>query len=289
MLRSFLLAGALTAALFSTSAPAQTTSQLLEAGAAPRQPIRYRFTSGHSEQAAVDLNVQMALSLAGQPFPLGAVPPIRMTMALRTAEVSADGSARIEFELLSAEALGDDPRVAQTNQALQATKGLAGSYRVDVRGQVSDSQVKAPADGGAAESTLRDLEQSMKQMAAPFPEEAVGQGARWRVTQNITNNNMQMAQTIEYTLRARSGNRVELDVKVLDAKLDGIAGMPAGAKLDSVKMQGGGSSVIRLDGLVPEGNIDAELDLALSISAEGQTQPMGMNLKMKQAITPLAR
>src|SRR5690606_36647090 len=137
--------------LFSTATPAQTTVQLLDAGAAPRQAIRYRFNAGHAEQAALDMNVQMVLSLAGQTLRLGTVPPIRMTMAMRTAEVAADGSARIEFELLSAETAGDDAQAAQVIQALAAsTRGLSGWYRVDARGQVSDSEVNAPEDGNAS-------------------------------------------------------------------------------------------------------------------------------------------
>ena len=88
-------------------------------------------------------------------------------------------------------------------------------------------------------------------------------------------------------LRAREGNRIELDVTMVEASLDAVAGLPPGAKLDSVKMQGGGTSNIRLDRLVPTGSIEADLELGLSITAEGQTQNMGMHLKMQQAIAPL--
>lgn len=289
MLRSFLLAGALSAALYSAAAPAQTSITLVDAGANPREVLRYRFQSGFSEQAALDLNVDMALSMAGQTLPLGSVPPIHMQMQLRTAEVSPDGAARLQFELLSAQAAGDDAQAAQVNQALASTKGLSGWYRIDPRGQVTESHVDAPAGNNAAGAVLQDLEQSMQQMAAPFPQEAVGTGARWRVTQNVTSNNMRMAQTAEYTLRERSGNRVVLDVKMIEATLDAAGGLPPGAKLDSVKMQGGGNTTIQLDRLVPTGRIDADLDLALSITAQGQTQAMGMNLKMRQAIAPQAR
>lgn len=289
MLRSFLLAGVLSVAAFSAPAAAQTTIELVDAGAAPHQPLRYRFQPDFSEQASLDLNVQMAVSMAGQVLPLGAMPPIRMRMALRTTEVSADGSARIQFELLSAEAEGTDAQAAQLNQALASTKGISGWYRVDPRGQVSESQVKAPEGDNPAGAVMQDLEQSMQQMAAPFPVEAVGNGARWRVTQNVTNNNMRMTQTAEYTLRERNGNRLVLDVKMVDAALDAAGGLPPGATLDSVRMQGGGATTIQLDRLVPTGSIEADLDLGLTISAQGQTQAMGMNLKMKQAIAPQVR
>src|SRR5690606_18906954 len=203
MSRSFLLAGVVSVALFSTAVPAQTTVELIEAGSTPHQPLRYRFEAGRSERAALDMNMRIALSLGGQQVTLGDVPPIRMVLQMRTAEVTADGSARVRFELLSAEAEASHPQAAQINQALANTKGLSGSYRVDARGQVSDSQVDVPQDGQlpqGGEAVFEDLERSMQQLAAPFPVEAVGPGARWRTQQHGDNADMPLAPTREHTL-----------------------------------------------------------------------------------------
>lgn len=286
MSRSLLLAGVVSAALFSTTAPAQTTVELIEAGATPRQPLRYRFEAGRSERAALDMTMRISLSFAGQQMTLGDVPPIRMLLQMRTAEVAGDGSARLQFELLSAEAEASHPQAAQINQALAGTKGLSGSYRIDGRGQVSDSQVDESATPQAGAAVLEDLERSMQQLSAPFPEEAVGPGARWRVRQNVNNAEMRMSQTAEYTLRSRQGNRVELEVKMVDATLEALGALPPGAKVDSVKIQGGGTSAIPLDGLVPTASVDATFDLMLSMQAEGQTQNLGMNMQMQQAVAP---
>lgn len=290
MSRSFLLAGLASVALFSTAVPAQTTVELIEAGSTPHQPLRYRFEAGRSARAALDMNMRISLSLGGQQVTLGDVPPIRMVLQMRTAEVAADGSARVRFELLSAEAEASHPQAAQINQALANTRGLSGSYRVDARGQVSDSQVDVPQDGQlppGGEAVFEDLERSMQQLAAPFPVEAVGPGARWRVQQNVDNADMRMSQTAEYTLRTRQGNRIELDVKMVDASLEALGALPPGAKVDAVKITGGGQSAIPLDGLVPTAHVDAVFDLRLSMQAEGQSQSLDMNMQMRQAVSPL--
>lgn len=288
MLRRFQIAGLASALLAGTAVHAQSSLELLEAGAAPRQPVRYQFESGRTERAELDTNLQMTISLGGQPLPAGNVPPMQMVMELRSTEVAPDGSARIEFELLSSEAAGSDAQAAQMNQAMAAMKGLKGWYRVDPRGQLSSGQITLPDGNTSADAAagVNDLEQTMQQMAAPFPEEAIGPGARWRVVQKVDTNNLQMSQTVEYTLRSRNGNQVVLDVKLLGAEMEQLAGMPAQVKLDSLQMQGGGTSTLQLDRLVPQGTVDADIALKMTMEAQGQVQNMAMDMKIKQAIAP---
>lgn len=286
MLNRSLLAFAACTVL-SSAAAAQSTVELLEAGASPRAPLRYSFESGRTERASLDTLLQISILLGGQQLPLGAMPPIKMVMQLRSSDVAADGSARIDFELVSSEANGEDLQAMQMNQALQATKGLTGWYRVDNRGRLSAGQLNLPEGSAAGQATgLQDIQQSMQQMAAPLPEESVGAGARWRVVQNVSTNDMKMRQTAEYTLRSRSGNRVELDVKLVDASMESLPTLPAEVKLDSLQMQGGGSTAIQLDRLVPSGTVDADIAMTMSMSAQGQSQNMAMNMKLKQAIAP---
>jgi hypothetical protein len=289
MSRSLLLAGLASAVLYSAAAFAQTTVEVIDAGAQPRQPLRYQFQAGRNERAALDMNMRVDLDLQGQKITMGEVPNIRMVMQMRTIEVATDGSARIQFELQSAEADASHPQAAQINQALAGSKGLAGSYRIDALGNVSDSQVdssRSPANAQAGAAVLEDLERSLQQLSSPFPQEAVGVGSRWRVRQNVSNADMRMSQTAEYTLRSRDGNRIVVDVKLVDASIDALDALPPGAKVDSVKVQGGGESSIPLDGLVPGATIEAAFILSLSMNAGGQNQSLGMNIQMNQAMAP---
>jgi len=288
MSRNLKFAAAAAALLFSATAAAQSTLQLLDAGAAPREPVRYKFETGHTETGALDTKMQMSMSLGGQQVPMEAVPPLRMTTQLRVAEVAADGRARLEYKLVSAEASGSDAQAAELSRSLAQIKGLSGSFRMDTQGRITPGTTLARSTtvpGG--NELLGELEQSIYQLIAPFPAEAIGPGARWQVTQKVDSSGIQLSQVVEYTLRARNGDRAELDVKMISASLEAAAALPPGAKVDSIQLTGTGTSAIQLDRLVPTAAVDSGITLAVSMVAQGQRQNLGMNLQMHQAIEPL--
>jgi hypothetical protein len=284
MTRSLLLAAAASTLLFSTEGLAQARVTLIDAGAEPRQPLRYQLQAGRSERVQIDSQVQISLAMGGQSMPLTLAPPVRMTLDLASNEVAADGSARISYKLVSLEAVGEGQQVAQMNQALAGFAGISGWYRIDPRGNVLEGQVDPlPADNPAAAGVVNEVEQAMQRMSAPLPEQAVGPGARWQVTQSIEDNAMKMTQTSEFTLRSRNGQTLELDMRFVEAQMDSVAGLPPGAKLESVEMKGGGSNTLPLDGLIATGKVDA--DIAMSIGVEGQGERLGMNINVSQTVT----
>lgn len=288
MLRKLMLAAAAAALLFSATAPAQSTLQLLDAGVAPLEPVRYRFETGGSETGTLDTKMSMSMSLGDQQVPMEALPPLRMTTQLRVAEVAADGRARLEYKLVSAEASGSDAQAAELNRSLAQVRGLSGSYHMDTMGRITPGTTTARSTtvpGG--NEVLGELEQSIHQLIVPFPAEAIGPGARWQVKQKVDSSGIQLSQVVEYTLRARNGDRLELDVKMISASLEAAAALPPGAKVDSIQLTGTGTSVIQLDRLVPAAAVDSSIALAVSMVARGQTQNLGMNLQMHQAIAPL--
>lgn len=284
MTRSLLLAAAASTLLFSTEGLAQARVTLIDAGAEPRQPLRYQLQAGRSERVQIDSQVQISLAMGGQSMPLTLAPPVRMTLDLASNEVAADGSARISYKLVSLEAVGEGQQVAQMNKALAGFAGISGWYRIDPRGNVLEGQVDPlPADNPAAAGVVNEVEQAMQRMSAPLPEQAVGPGARWQVTQSIEDNAMKMTQTSEFTLRSRNGQTLELDMRFVEAQMDSVAGLPPGAKLESVEMKGGGSNTLPLDGLIATGKVDA--DIAMSIGVEGQGERLGMNINVSQTVT----
>lgn len=287
-LRSLLPAAVATLALICTDAHAQTSVELIEAGAAPQQTIRYRFVAGPTQNATMDMNMQMAMNLGGMQIPMTSVPPVRMTMIMRVAEVAADGSARLEFALLSAEATGDPAQTGPINQSLRNLKDVSGWYRMDTRGQISEADVSYPEDSPSAGDLANSLNESMQQLAAPFPVEAVGIGARWRVAQKSATGGVNITQTAEYTLRSRTANSVTLDVKIIDSAIELGSALPPEAKLEAMKVEGGGTTAIDLGGLAPTAAMDVNTQIVMSIAAQGQTQNVSLNLQMKQSMGPVA-
>lgn len=288
MLRSLLTAACAALALAGTVAHAQSSSTitLLEPGATPRQTLRYRFESGRTENARMDTTMQMTIAAPGMQMPVIPATPMSIEISLRTAEVGADGAAKMQFEVLSAAASGDGAAAAQINPTLAALKGLKGTYSLNPRGQVTTSQMAAPGATLGGMPTGADIEEQMQQMAIPLPAEAVGPGARWRAVQQASTNGLDVTQTTEYTLRSRNGDQLELDVKLVDVTLPDLAGLVPGATVSTATMSGGGPMTVNLAGLVPRGALDVEMAIAMSLDLQGMSQSMAMHMKMKQAVAP---
>ena len=87
--------------------PAATSGEakveLLEAGAEPREALRYKFTAGRSETMVMDMKMNMNMEIPGQGSQSMAMPLMRMKGSLDTESVSAEGNARLKFELTGAE------------------------------------------------------------------------------------------------------------------------------------------------------------------------------------------
>lgn len=288
MFRPLLIASSAALALGCAVANAQSSStvKLLEPGTGQLQPLRYRFQSGRTETAKLDTTMQISIAAPGMQMPVMPATPIGMEIRLRTSEVAADGSAKVQFEVLSAEASG--AAAAQVNAALAAVKGLSGTYSVDSRGQVGSTPMTVSGAASAAAPSGSDIQEQMQQMALPLPAEAVGPGARWQARQQTNANGLEVTQTTEYTLRSRNGDLLELDVKIIDVSLPDLSAMVPGATVNSATMSGGGPMTVNLASLVPRGSLDIDMAIAMSMALQGASQSMSMQMKMQQAIAPAA-
>jgi hypothetical protein len=99
------------------------------------------------------------------------------------------------------------------------------------------------------------LEESVRNLATPFPEEAVGENSRWKVT-TITKAKFTSVQTTTFTLKERTEKRLVIDVSIAQTaprqRRTG-PGVPAGATMTIETAEGTGSSeqTVTLDRLSP--------------------------------------
>jgi hypothetical protein len=116
------------------------------------------------------------------------------------------------FQLLNT-SVGDPQQLAAVRTSLAQYRGLSGEYAVSSTGQVLSNRFKIPS---GVNSTLRSLLQQLSsqsdQLSVPLPTQAVGIGARWRGTTQLSAGGITARQTYEYTLRSREGGRLALDV-----------------------------------------------------------------------------
>ncbi len=278
-----------------TAAQAQSTLLILDYGAEPRAPLRYQFTAGQSERVTMEMAMGMSQEVNGQMVPVMQVPPVRSTMNVRVTDVAADGSARIEFDTHSAEAdlsraggAGDQALLSRT---LAMQSQMKGWYRTDTRGRTLETGISMP-DGAmpaAASQVMNDLLGDQNETVQPLPEEAVGVGARWKVESRMTVAGATVVQTQEFTLRSRTGSRVELDARMTQGIPD--LGTVAGAETvtGSSSSAGSGKLIIDLHKLTPVMTMEINSGSNISAPAQGgAATSMKMNMQMKMSVAPAA-
>jgi len=275
--------------LLASTAHAQTaTIELLDPGAEPRAPLRYKLTAGSVERGTMEMSVNLLREANGQYVPMVAMPPTRMTMELRVTEVAPDGTARVEMSTRSAEADVDQTTGVSTkamNSTLSTVSRLGGWYTMDSRGRTTMGEAElrptagAPANPAADKALTQLINSQTSVEASMFPEEPVGKGARWRVTTSSPIATLDATTASEYTLLSRQGNRIELDMKM---GLIASGNSPDGGFVAT----GGaatGHAVIDLDKLVHTMTMQADNNIPVPA---GQAAGPGMRVQMRMSLSP---
>ncbi len=287
-------AAALLALHFALAAKAQPIFIVLDYGEVPRQEIRYRFTAGASAQATMTMNFNVSLSAIGLQMPATAIAPIEVPFSIRTTEVRTDGTARYDFELgeprIPEDSGGNRVLAARLLASFGQPGGTSAWYRLDARGGMLEAGPDSPVDTFGQPARMPGAFQGpLQQLAAHFPSEAIGIGARWRITQTDILEGLPIEQTTEYTLTSRDGDTVELNIRRLDAATAPPIGVPGAAPQDlailgTIDGQSDGEMLIDLNAMVPELRMDTSM--SMGTPTEAQTPALGMAMQMTMSIKP---
>jgi len=117
-------------------------------------------------------------------------------------------------------------------------KALKGTSTIDVHGNVSNVAFDTHAiTDPSLKNNLDSLVSQVASLAAPFPTEAVGVGARWTGTSTANLTGLQLMTTTHYTLRSHSGDAYQLEFTQDATAIPGPVSspnLPAGAQLSVV-------------------------------------------------------
>lgn len=149
---------------------------LLDAGAEPRQELRYTLTEG-TEILSIAQSSSQSQSVDGELFAGGGPPIGTVVDSLVTRTLDGDLFV-LESEITSAAAAeGTDPTTtALLEDAFAPSLGLTTISTVDDRGVVVEAE-----SGKTGDPTVDELVASLEGATNPFPTEAVGIGATWQV------------------------------------------------------------------------------------------------------------
>jgi hypothetical protein len=180
---------------------------------------------------------------------------------------------------------GGTPGVAEAMKAVFAgAKGLSGTATISSRGLSKGLEFKSPAGGNPQARQLMDqMKGFVAQLIAPFPEEAVGPGARWEAKIPIKSQGITIEQTATYELVSLEGERLTTKSTVVQHAANQKIESPAmpGMKMDLSKMVGNGSGERTFDlaHLLPvAGTEKAHSESSMAMNMGGQKQPMTMKM-----------
>jgi hypothetical protein len=275
--------------------PSAITVELLAAGSEPRTALRYDFAGMQKMTVEMVMEMTMGIELGGAGQPPMPLPPVHMDMVIEPKQVSAEGNLSYRFELTDAKVIdsdGADPQVVAAMEAeLAKTKGLSGDAEVTPRGFTLKADIRMPPGAGPQVKDLVDkMKTQIEQMSAPLPEEPVGQGASWIVTQPVVSEMLTFTQQATYTLTGLKDGQLDLAIQVKQSAPPQNINAPgmgnAAAKLLSLQSTGAGTSQVHLQKLVPRAEISNSMKMEVEIRAGGQQQNMKTSIDIKMVTRP---
>ena len=234
---------------------------LLSPGAEPRQELRFRPVVNVQQQATMTMNVDMTVSLAGNPRPKTRVPATVMKIATTVTKIDPNGDIHYQFRYTDVDVKADSSlppaTLRQLRSQLEKIKGLKGTVVINDRGQTLAGNFAVPAEADRmTRQMIEQLSQSIDQFSAPVPPVAVGVGAKWRVTTAPTMSGVKLQQTATYELVKFQDGVATLNVAVTQqaaAQTIQSPELPQGSTLTlkSLSSSGQGQTAMRFDQLIP--------------------------------------
>jgi hypothetical protein len=269
-----------------TQAPSPEV-EVLDAGSAPREALRFSPAPGASERVAMTLH--LGLELSGESDRTIKTPPLRATIAATLQDVTPSGDFHATFSYPSFEVLKGDGASArqrrETERALAGLSGLSGELTVTARGVLVDSKLDISPDlDPSVAALLVQLRDQFRDLTVPLPEPEIGVGARWRATTQLTLNGIEARQVYEYRLKERTGTTLDVDVRGTQTAKRQTVDSPGGVKLrvKSYKTKYRGEMTFDLTRLLPVGgDVRGNGDQTFDVRARGESGEVRQHIDLR--------
>lgn len=259
--------------------------EILSTGTGEKTQLRFTpvVNSRQTSTLTLKLDVKEGMSIA--------LPTTKLTIEVVVTQVDANGDIHFDFTYKNVDLLGEPGAPREAINALRPSLtpliGLSGSIVVNSRGQTKSTRINFPPElDPTAKQIFEQLSTSLDQFYAPLPEEAVGAGARWRVSQELNVNGIQLTQSAIYELVSNRDNVLDLMVLVEQealpqaVTLPSIPALPVGATLElrSLSSQGEGEMTFGLGQILPRRSIlSSRSSVVLSFKLAESEQGISVN------------
>jgi len=283
------------------SAPARNSKtpqvELLNPGVEPRQQLRLKPAIDVKETTVMTVKMDMDISASGQPSAAAKIPVSVMTFETKVTKIAPNGDIYYEFAYTNADIVGDtgNTQPAALNAMRSALKnmvGVKGSFIMDNRGFHKGGDIILPegADNNVKQM-VRQMSNSIEQLASPLPAEAVGKGAKWRVSSSSNFSGINVKDIATYELASWQDGVASMNVSIeQQANPQNITSpqLPPGTTLTlkSFASQGRGTATMRLDRLIPfRSTVSISSNSEMSAKTAGSSQASTIKTKMAMEMT----
>jgi hypothetical protein len=243
--------------------------------------LRFSPKAGDSDKVRAKVDLKTSVEGGGQSMDIEM--GMEMTLANEIAETKGDGSFQMKASLEDVKAtLGGDMASMGVDPSIisDAMKGLITNVSVDPRGRILDMALAG--DNPFADQMKMGLDQSFQTGFIPLPEEAVGPGAVWDALGHMDSMGVKARLSARYTLVSLEGSRAVVEISmrgVADKQKARFPNAPIDVDLESLEIEGGGKMSIDLE-RPTRGDMNLDLTLKASMSAEGESVSMKLAMKM---------
>ncbi|MFO1492238.1 MAG: DUF6263 family protein [Kiritimatiellia bacterium] len=267
--------------------------------AAPRTPPGSQGRPDGRHEHSMTMKMSTAMNMADRKMPAVKSPPIAMKMDIKIDSVDAAGDIHYTARFTEAGVSTDDP--AQAAMASIINQSLAGLKDMTITAAVSNQgHIRSATTSGldklspAMKQQMGGIENQLGQMSAPLPDEAVGVGGSWEVTQHMTMNGLEIDQVCVYEIAAITGSRVDLKISLKQSAPEQAMkneALPPGTTLKVLKLASTGEGTATFDltrvaSAASQTRVHSVTDMEVNAGGRRQVMSTDMNMDMDMRSEP---
>ncbi len=247
--------------------------RLLDAGAEPKAPLRYKIAEGTTTKSNMDFTVA-TLATSDDGAALAVVPGVRLHIVSGPAMVT-DKGVKFEVNIAKAEAAvpqGLDPDVAEDLRASAAIlDDVGGTVEMNDRGVALSAALNDNAKNPDLPTRLLMMIVNARSTLSRvvLPAEPVGLGARWEAHKELTLYGFKVQQVDTYTLIERVGDEIKLNVTVTQNALPQTVEFPddgVSIAVEQMVANARGEIILNLNALESDASADGEATDKLTVT-----------------------
>lgn len=248
--------------------------RLLHAGTGDKHLLRYSATKDTTYEVVMTIEMDLGTGLE--------LPVTSVTMEIKVTDVTPEGDISYDFRFTDVEVEGTEVPPEPKEMMMSMT----GSAVVDSRGVNKAGKFEIGDDApDAVKQMLSKFEEQLRQMSCPFPQDAVGIGAKWTLTQDIDTAAFMMRQVGTFELVELEGNRGKLRVSLKQSAEDAEMNLAGGARATLLSLDSTGTGELEFDLSKPvpvKFFVDLSSDIHVKVGDQTHRQQISVKVTMKE-------